>query len=179
MGAALLEMVANLTIGKKKYQSVQQEANATLDRSSAARRRAEGLVEADAVAFGHVAAAMALPRGTDEEKSERRERVQEALKGAVLPPLQTMEAALEVVSMARELVHFGNKSAVSDVGTAVLSAVAGYRAARLNVEINLASIGDQSWVGGVRGRMDGMGSPEATAETILGRVEAVIRGEEL
>ena len=136
MGAALLAMVANLTLGRKKFAEVHGAAQEILQEAELIRDRALSLATDDERAYRSVASALALPRDTDEEKTARRERVQQALKGAAQPPLQVMRTANQVVALAARLVEIGNPSAVSDVGVAVLSAQAAHAAARLNVEIN-------------------------------------------
>ena len=82
MGAALVEMVCNLTIGRKKYQSVEAEATQIRTRALAVRERARQLVDEDAAAYGAVSEAMRLPRGTEQETAARTAAVQDSLKGA-------------------------------------------------------------------------------------------------
>jgi formiminotetrahydrofolate cyclodeaminase len=176
MAAALLAMVANLTLGRKKYAGVQDRAQAVLDQATALRSRAGQLIAEDSVAYGKVAAVMALPRQTDAEKVERGRRMQEALKEAAQPPLETMSIAQEVLALANELVQFGNRSAASDVGSAALAAAAGSGSARLNVEINLAGIHDELWVTAVRARVDGYQASRDTVDGIMARVQSIIDG---
>ena len=175
--AALLAMVANLTIGKKKYVDVQERVEELRDRSIELRDRAERLVDDDAQAYGRVHEAMKLPKGSDAEIDTRRQGIQEALKGAALPPLATMRVACQVLDLALPLAEMGNRSAISDVGSAALSAQAGFYAARLNVQINLESVRDENWAADTRERMEALGSPDSTVKTVLQRVEAVILGE--
>lgn len=177
MAAALIAMVSNLTLGRKKYATVQDRAQAVLERATALRQRAWQLVEEDSAAYGRVAEVMALPRQTEAEKAERGRRMQEALKGAALPPLETMSIARDVLALAEELVQFGNRSAVSDVGSAALAAVAGSRAARLNVDINMAGIRDKAWVVATRARMASLEAPISTLDTVMDRVQAIIGGK--
>lgn len=176
MGAALLAMVARLTLKSKRYSAVWDRAQAVLDRADALRRRAWQLTQEDTDAYRRVAEVLALPRQTDAEKAERRRRLQDALKGAAVPPLETMTAARDVLSLAGELVEFGNRSAVSDVGSAVLSAVAGFHAARLNVEINLAGVRDEDWAEATRGRLETLMISPTSVKAVMERVEAIIGG---
>lgn len=176
MAAALLAMVANLTIGRRKYADVQSRAEAVLQRALVLRDRARTLVDEDSAAYGRVAEAMALPRASDEDKAARQQNLQSALKGAALPPLETMSVAHEVMRLADDLQQFGNRSAASDVGSAALSAFAGSRAAQLNVEINLAGIRDDDWVASIRGRMEAVEIPASLVTSIVNRVGAGIGG---
>lgn len=177
MGAALLAMVGRLTLKGKRYRESWERAELLLEQANTLRQRAYLLAQEDAEAYRKVADVLALPRGTDAERAERRRRMQDALKGATVPPLETMVAARQVLVLARDLVEFGNRSAVSDVGTAVLSAVAGFHAARLNVEINLAGIHDETWLVVTRARLNEQSIATLKVDTIMGRVEAIIGGE--
>lgn len=177
MGAALLVMVSGLTIGKKRYQSVQERVEMLSRQAVTARDRAVELAEDDAKAYGEVADVLSLPRNTDAEREYRRGRMQRALKGAVEPPLATMGVAANVLEIARELVAIGNSSAVSDVGSAALAARAGYWAARLNVDINLAAIVDAEWIARIRERLSTIPEPDDAEREIMAATQAVIRGE--
>jgi formiminotetrahydrofolate cyclodeaminase len=174
MAAALIAMVANLTLGRKKYEEVQNQVASILARATALRDRANALVDEDIEAYRAVSATFALPRGTDEERNERQRRLQESLKGAVQPPLDTMRAASDVAGLAAELVGIGNSSAISDVGTAVLAARAGYHAARLNVEINLALIRDEAWCGEIRQQMERIPATDPIENSVLAQVRSTI-----
>jgi len=175
MGAALLEMVANLTIGRKRYAEVEDEARTIRAEAASLRARAWHLVTEDVDAYRLVSLALALPRETDDERAARRERVQSALKQAALPPLNTMRAAREAALLADRMVDIGNRSAISDVGTAVVSARAGYLAARLNVEINVAAVRDDRWVSDVRSELASVSPVDELERSVLRRVEAAIQ----
>jgi formiminotetrahydrofolate cyclodeaminase len=176
MGGALLVMVSNLTVGRKRYEDVKDAVTSVRDRAAQLMHQAQVLESDDEAAYRAVASCFALPRETEHDKMERSRRMQEALKGAVEPPLRIMEVASDVARLAGELVEIGNRSAVSDVGTAVLAARAAYRAARLNVDINLQSIRDLQWSEEVRRRCDAIADPEGIEAVVLGRVEALISG---
>lgn len=177
LGAALLVMVANLTLGRKRYQAVQEQVDGLKVRAEAVRARARRLAQDDEAAYQVVSVAMKMPRDTEEAAELRTLRVQEALKGAAFPPLETLRAASETLDLALELARVGNRSAISDVGSAALMAVAGYRAAALNVEINLVSIQDEAWVRATRERMGTIAPPEERNAAVQSMVLAAIRGE--
>jgi formiminotetrahydrofolate cyclodeaminase len=143
LGAALVSMVCNLTIGKKKYADVEQDIKGILEKSESLRHKLMDLLQADVEAYTAVSQAMKMPRTTDEEKAVRSEAMQKALKGATVVPLQIAEACAEVIALCRPAAEKGNKNAVSDAGVAVLMAEAGLRSAALNVLINLGWIDDQ------------------------------------
>jgi formiminotetrahydrofolate cyclodeaminase len=139
-------MVANLTLGKRKYALVQDDIQGILDRSEALRQRCVELLEEDVSAYSQVAAAYKMKRESAEEQEARREAIQEALKGATAVPLALAETCVKVLELCPESAEKGNVRAVSDVGVAALMAEAALRAAALNVWINLGSIKDQEFV---------------------------------
>ncbi|HEX6508655.1 MAG TPA: cyclodeaminase/cyclohydrolase family protein [Chloroflexota bacterium] len=175
MAAALLAMVANLTIGRKRYAGVEAEATAVRDESLRLRDVARELAEEDVEAYGRVASVSSMPRDTESQKVKRRECMQATLKDAVQPPLEMMRLAARVVELSGELARFGNRSAISDVGTAAGAARAGYEAALLNVEINVAAIHDDEWNRGIRKELEAMPAVGALQEEIAQYVLAVIR----
>jgi formiminotetrahydrofolate cyclodeaminase len=176
MGAALLVMVANLTLGRKRFAAVEDQVASIRGRAERLRDRAAELVDEDIQAYGRVAAAMTLSRDDEDQKASRRTAIQDALKEAASPPLATMRAAAEVLDLARALVSIGNPSAVSDVGTAAVAARAGYEAARLNVEINVAGVTDQEWCAARRTDLAAMPDVESIASDVVAASETVIRG---
>ena len=145
-GAALVEMVCGLTIGREKYREVEPLMIQTREKAAAVRVTAESLRREDSAAFDAVSAAYALPKGTPEEKQARSARIQEALRGATEVPLRTVVAGVELLDLAASIAQVANPNVVSDVGAGTLAARAGTDAASLNVRINLASIKDQEYV---------------------------------
>jgi formiminotetrahydrofolate cyclodeaminase len=120
---------------------------------------------------------MALPKATELEKGERSRQIQDALKQAVSPPLRIMRAASQVVELAAELIEVGNRSAVSDVGTAVVTAGAGYEAARFNVDINLHSVRDEAWTAQVRREVSDIRPIDQVVRCVVEQTQRIIRGE--
>ena len=101
LAGALTSMVANLTIGKKKYADVQEDVQAVLESTEGLRLELTELMEEDAAAFDKVMAAMKLPKETDEEKAARAEVLQAALVDAAMVPLAVMEKCVEVIALAK------------------------------------------------------------------------------
>ncbi|MBU3888370.1 MULTISPECIES: methenyltetrahydrofolate cyclohydrolase [Methylosinus] len=145
IGAALVSMVANLTIGKKNYEAVEEDLKAA--RAEAERVRAEltAAIEEDVVAFNSVMGAYGLPRATDEDKAARSAAIQAALKDATLAPLRAVKACFEVIVLSEAAADKGNLNVISDAGVAVLAANAGLRSAALNVYINAKAIKDRDF----------------------------------
>jgi len=152
-GAALLMMVCNLTIGRKKYVEVEEEMKAALARGELLRDRLLALIEADVRAFDGVMAAYRMPKETPEQKEARSAAIQEGLKQATRTPMETLEACVAVLELAPGVVAEGNPNVISDGGAGVLSAHAGMMIAALNVRINLNAIKDEVFVAEQSARM--------------------------
>jgi formiminotetrahydrofolate cyclodeaminase len=156
LGAALISMVCNLTLGKKGYEEVQDEISGLLARSEALRKELADLLEADVAAYTAYSQASKMPRDTEEQKASRAEAMQAALKNATMVPMGIAEAAVKVIDLCMPTAEKGNKWAVSDAGVAVLMAEAALRSAALNVLINLGTIKDQEFVAEKRAYLDGL-----------------------
>ena len=154
LGAALVSMVCNLTLGKKKYADVEKDITGILDRSEALCHKLADLLEADVQVYTQVSQAMKLPRDTEEQKIARTEALQNALQAATEVPMQVAEACVEVMDLCRPVTEKGNVNVVSDAGVAVLVAEAGLRSAALNVLINLGWIKDEVFVERNRAKLD-------------------------
>jgi len=147
-GAALLSMVANLTIGKKGLEDVEAEMRTILEESERLRGEMSAMVADDVEAFNSLMASYKLPKETDEQKSERAAAIQTALKGATEAPLACARAAAAVVRLSHRTAEIGNKNVISDAGVGVLAAQASLRSAALNVYINAPSLKDQEFARG-------------------------------
>lgn len=142
LGAALVSMVARLTAGRPRYASVAETVQSTLSASELLRRELSDLAEADATAFGAVAAAYRLPKSTGEQQVMRQAAIQAALLVATEVPLRIAEVALSVLTLARTMAEIGNRTVRSDAGAAALMSQAALRAALLNVDENLRNLAD-------------------------------------
>lgn len=145
VGAALVSMVASLTVNKKGYEDVQERIDELLEKSEGVRRRLQELVDEDTAVYGKLAAVFKMLRDTEEQKGERRKAMQAALKEATDVPYQIGEQCLEVAEISLTAGEIGNVRAVSDAGVAVLFAEAAAQGAALNVKINLGSIEDEDF----------------------------------
>jgi formiminotetrahydrofolate cyclodeaminase len=136
MGAALVSMVANLTIGKKGYEAVDAEMRVLLADAEALRAHLTGLVAQDVAAFDALMAAYRLPKATDDEKLARTTAIQGGLRLATAAPLACARGCAAAVRLAARAVEHGNRNVISDVGVGVLASWAGLRSAALNVRVN-------------------------------------------
>jgi len=142
--AALVCMVARLTIGKKTCAGVEDRMKQVLQKAESLRASLTGAVEQDADAFDAVMAAFKMPKGTSLEKTTRAEAIEGATLNAAEVPLQVADQAVEVLELAVEVVAHGNLNAISDGATAAALAQAALRGASYNVRINAASLRGES-----------------------------------
>ncbi len=146
MGAALISMACNLTIGRETYADVAEELKNVRAKSEALRQRLLELMAKDVEAFDKVMAAYRLPQESAEEKSARRQAIEAGAKAATLVPLATAEACADVLELGKPTAELGNPNVVADAGVGVLCAQAGLKGSALNVFANLKMIKDEVFV---------------------------------
>ncbi len=137
MGAALVAMVAELTIPRADTPDLEAELRKTLDQALARQRELLDLAEEDARAYAAVVAARRLPKDSDDERLARSAEMRRSMIAAAETPLRTARCAAEVLLLAKDIAPIGNPNAVSDAGVAAELAAAAVRSALLNVRINL------------------------------------------
>ncbi|MCA8940108.1 MAG: cyclodeaminase/cyclohydrolase family protein [Planctomycetes bacterium] len=169
--AALTSMVANLTIGKKKYAEVEDQARSILERATALRGTLLAAYDEDVEAFDKVMAAFKLPKDSDADKAARQDPIQSATKDATLTPMRCAEAAIEGLNLALEIAKIGNTNAISDAGAGSLALVAAAYAATLNMRINLGSIADESFKNTHAAKVEEL---ESTATKLGNEVRAIV-----
>ncbi len=145
LGAALVTMVAQLTIGRARYAAHAAEVAAALLRAAALRQTLTGLVDADAAAYGMLAIVYKMPTATEAAKAERTAAIQSALRAATETPLAAAGACLEVLALAGQMAAHGNRNATGDAAVAALIAHAGLHGSARNVWINLTGIQDATF----------------------------------
>ena len=153
-GAALAEMVANLTFGKKGYEEVQSEMEELQAKAEAIRNRMLELSQADADVFNIFMNALGLPKNTDEEKATRSAAIQQAYKDAAMVPFEIGELAYQIFDLADLASRKGNQNLITDGIIAAINARAAVKAAFLNVRINLSGIKDEAFVANVTAKMN-------------------------
>jgi len=142
LGAALAEMVAGLTIGRKKYVAVDGEMKELAARAVTLGARLAALVKEDSDSYALVSAAYKLQKETPVQVAARDAAIQAALMKAAAVPLETARACVAVAKLAASCAQNGNTNAVSDAGVAALLAEAACKGAAYNVRINVSSMSD-------------------------------------
>ena len=140
LGNALGQMVANLTIGKKKYADVEAEIKELLGRMQKLQAAFVTLADRDAQVFAPLAQCYSLPSLTEEEKAYKERVMEERLLDASFVPLEIMEHAVAMLGILEILGDKGSRLAVSDVGVGVQFIRASLLGAVMNVYINTKSM---------------------------------------
>ncbi len=141
--AALGMMVANLTVGKKRYADVEEEIQENLACLDGLKKRLIALTDKDAECFEPLSRAYGIPKETEEEKAAKEQVLEKALYEASIVPIELMETILKTMECLEILGEKGSRIAVSDVGVGVLFAQAALEGASLNVFINTKLMKDR------------------------------------
>jgi methenyltetrahydrofolate cyclohydrolase len=167
-GASLIAMVGHLTIGKEGFEDLDARMREMVETADAEHRAFLGLADEDAEAFEAVMASFRLPKETDEEKSSRTLKIQEAYEGAAAVPLQLATRSVQLMELAEDATAMGNPHAASDgysagtlLHTAALSAIA-------NVRINASALKDQAKGQGLVAECDAL---RERADALLQQIE--------
>lgn len=164
LGAALGSMVGNLTLGKKKYEAVQEDIRRVLSKMEALRAELLSLADRDAEVFKPLSEAYGLPKDTEEQRVERDAVMEAALKRASGVPLEIMEKVMDALKLHEELAAKGTRIAISDVGVGALFCRAALAGAALNVSINTKLMKDRAFADALNKRAEEMlekGLPQA------------------
>lgn len=167
LGAALVSMVCNLSIGKKRFKDVENELKEVLSETMTLKRELFDLSKKDIQAFNEVMIALKMPDGEG-----KKENIQKAYEKAAIIPLEVAKRCLAVMELAQITAVKGNQNAVTDSGVAALMAHAGFKGAILNVKVNLISIEDEHFNNEKKAEIEDL---EIKAEHVLGMVIERVR----
>lgn len=156
LAAALTEMVAGLTIGKKKYADVEEEMWELKAKSDKLQAELLRLIERDAEVFEPLSKAYGMPRATEEEKAEKARVMEIVLKDACSVPMEIMEKCCEAIDIIVEFAAKGSALAISDAGVGVAFCKAALKGASLNVYINTKSMQNREYAEELNAKCDAM-----------------------
>ena len=156
LAAALSEMVAGLTVGRKGFEAVHGAMEEICVAASAMRMRCIEDIDRDPEAYRQVLEAFRLPKKTAEDKALRTRAIQKAMKGAALVPLALAERVCRIMEMAGSVVQNGNPNAVTDGAVAAMMARTAGLAALYNVRTNLTAIKDADFVNEVTHKVENL-----------------------
>ncbi len=161
LAAALVQMVAGLTVEREKYADVHDLAARARVKAERLRDGALALAARDARAFEAFGRALAMPAGASDERERRSRAKADALGAGAAVQLELLSHLAQVTELALEVAEQGLATAVGDAATAAFLALGAARSAYWSVRSNLADAGGGT---GDRERL-------ATAKTLLERVE--------
>jgi glutamate formiminotransferase/formiminotetrahydrofolate cyclodeaminase len=150
LAASLAEMVAGLTIGKKKYADVEKEMQAIVKAAQDLRERLLDDVVNDVGAFDALMNAYRVPK----DDPERPRLIQEGTRGAIDVPLRVCRMALEALQLTERVASIGNTNAATDGAVGAYMALAAMEGAALNVRVNLLGLEDAEFAEHLRSELD-------------------------
>ena len=142
--AALVAMVARVTLGKKKYENVKEQMWALVEKAEALRADLTAGVQRDSDSFIAVMEAFKLPKDTPEQIDARNQAVQSATLVAAQVPLEAAKQCLAVQELALQAAELGNLNAISDAASGATLARAALTCAAYNVRINTNGLDDEA-----------------------------------
>lgn len=140
LACALGVMVCNLTIGKKKYASVEEDMKKLSTEIEKARNEFLELSKKDNEAFDAVMEAFKLPKETEEEKNIRNIKIEETTIQAAYIPSLVVSLSKETALLIKDASGKGNQNSLSDAGVALSLLTTAAKGAYLNVLINCSSL---------------------------------------
>jgi formiminotetrahydrofolate cyclodeaminase len=177
LAAALVEMVVNLTVGKKGFEAQEAEMKKVGAEARSCREALGSAIAQDINAYQAVMKAYLLPKTTEAEKSKRKEEIQKALKRAADPPLFTAATSLKVLKLCQKAAEKGNPSAITDAAVGALLAEAALQGGVFNVLVNLAALQEEDTVKKMRQELsrleaEGIKTREKILTQVKGRLKA-------
>ena len=150
LGAALGNMVGELTVGKKKYADVEDDIRALMEKAQSLRARLLECVERDAEAFEPLSRAYGIPQ----DDPSRDEIMEKCLRDAAAVPLEILDLCCEAIDLQREFADKGSALAVSDAATGVVFCWSAMYGAAVNVKVNTKSMKDRDCAGRINAHVD-------------------------
>lgn len=145
IGTALGNMVASLTVGKKKYAEVEEQMSLLKSKADRLQNELLELVAKDAECFEPLAQAYGMPKDTPEQQAEKARVMEKTLREACVIPLEIMRKCGVAIELQREFAANGAILAISDAGVGVVLCKAALQGASLNVLINIKAMADREY----------------------------------
>lgn len=144
-GAALMSMVCDLTLMKKKYADDHELCGQLKEEAKALYADLTAAIDRDTDAYNLIAAAFKMPKETDEEKAARKKAIADGTLEATKVPFSVMEMAFAGLEIADKLYGHFNFNCASDFGVGVINFITCIRGAWMNVKINLPGVKDEAF----------------------------------
>ena len=169
-------MVANLTVGKKKYAEVEEEIKALNERINKLNSDFLSLIDKDAEGFKGLAAAYGMKTETEEQKAEKARVLEEESVKACAVPMEIMECCCRAIDIIEVFAAKGSRLAVSDAGAGALFCKTALEGASLNIFINTKSLKDRQKAAELNARAEAMiAEYGAKAQSIYDSVAAGLK----
>ncbi len=146
LGVSLGTMVANLSSHKRGWEARWEEFSDWAEKGQVIKDELLWLVDEDTRAFNKIMDAFGLPKGTESEKTARKEAIELASKYAMEIPFKVMKKSLQSMEIMKAMAEGGNPNSVSDAGVGALCARTAVRGAYMNVRINASGVEDKAFV---------------------------------
>ena len=172
LATTMSSMSVNFTIGKEKFKQYDLQLKRILEECEKTRETMLSLMEEDIAVYGKLNSAFSLPKSNETEKKLRSEAIQNTTIIAMEVPLKATMCCLYILELTRELVNIANQNLISDVGVAGFLAEAAFQCAKLNVEINLATIKNQGLVEKTRNELN---HAEKKAKTFFKEIQEKVQ----
>lgn len=154
MGSALLSMVCNLTLGKKKYAKYTERFTEVIEAAGKMKEEFLDMVDEDAENFIPLSKAYGLPENTIEEKEKKSVVLDECLKNACKVPLKVIRRSYDAILLHKSIINICSSLVLSDVGVGVQCLKSSAESAYLNVLINVKLIKDEEYVSCVKDEVE-------------------------
>ncbi len=177
LAAALVEMVVNLTVGKKGFEAQEAEMKRMGEEAHSYREALSAAIAQDINAYQGVMRAYLLPKATEEDKRNRKEEIQKALKKAADPPLFTAATSLKVLKLCQKAAEKGNPNTVTDAAVGAFLAEAALLGGVFNVLVNLSALEEEATVKKMRQELkrleaEGLKTRDRVLTYVKGRLKA-------
>lgn len=142
---SLASMVANFTIGKKKYIEHDPLMQEIILECKQISQRLLDLVDKDAEEYLKLSSAYSLPKNTEEEKRIADVEKERCLKLAAGVPMILLRECMALTDIHEKLSKYGSKMLQSDVAVGVLMLKSAAQSAKINIVINIKYIKDEDF----------------------------------
>jgi glutamate formiminotransferase/formiminotetrahydrofolate cyclodeaminase len=175
LGVALGTMVANLSAGKRGWESKLEYFSNWAAKGQILKDKLLNAVDEDTMAFNKIMMAFGLPKTNDAEKAARTAAIEEATKFACEVPFKVMQTAFESLALLEEMITNGNQNSITDAGVGVLCVKTAVRGAYFNVLINAKGLNDQAYAAKIiKNAKDLLAQNHAKADALIAKVEEAI-----
>ena len=145
LGTALGSMVANISSHKRGWDERWEEFSEWAEKGKLIQNELLRLVDENTDAFNMIMKAFGMPKGSDDEKNERKAAIEKATKNAILVPFKVMEVAYEAYELIEAMVNEGNPNSMTDAGVGALAVRSCIKGAYLNVCVNTGGLEDRKF----------------------------------